>query len=271
MQILPLLLACGVLLTGCIIPRIQTSRLGPDRILSDAEVLKVNELIAQADRLWKSRVEPGNADKALETLNESIKIAPHNSQSLWRAARACYWLAERAGEANDKPTQLKLAEQGIDFGKHAIAVDTERKEGYYYLALSYAMRADASPTTGLTLVPTMIKLLKRADEPVGPGLDYSGPDRVMGQIYLQAPPWPTSVGDVDEAMDHLEDACDDHPEFPENNLALGEAYLKIRKYGDARKHLNRVLAAQPAPDWAAELPRLQQRAQEMLAKIPLKK
>lgn len=261
---------CTVLMTGCFGPKIRFAQLGPDRILTDAEVEKVRVMVSEADRLWLDRGTPGSAEKALDTLRESLKLAPHNIQALWRAARACAWVAERVGDAKDKVLQAKLADEGIGYAQRATFVDSDRKQGYYYLALCYAMRADATPSNGLALVPLMVKALKKADEPVGGGLDYSGPDRVLGQIYLNAPPWPTSVGDVEEAVEKLENACDQNPEFPENQLALGEAYIKTRKYRDARKHLDRVLKAEPAPDWAPELPRLKEKAAKLMEKLPSK-
>lgn len=261
---------CCVLTTGCFSPKFRVTKLGPDRILTDEEEDKVHGMVKAADQLWRERATPGNAATSLDTLREALKLAPYNVQALWRAARACAWLAERAGEAKDKPEQVKLADEGIGYAQRATFVDPDRKEGHYYLALCFAMHADAVPSQGLALVPKMIKELKKADEPVGGGLDYSGPDRVLGLIYLNAPPWPTSVGDVEEAVEKLENACDQHSEFPENQLALGEAYIKTRKYRDARKHLERVLKAEPAPDWAAELPRLKEKAAKLMEKLPSK-
>jgi tetratricopeptide (TPR) repeat protein len=269
----PLLLATSVLLSisGCALfaPRVHVSKLGPDRILTDEEVAKAQKLVEDSDKLWQARTDPLNVEKALDALKESLKIAPHNSQALWRAARATFWMAERAGAEKNKKKQLALADQGIDYAKRAIFVDTASKGGHYYLALNYGMHADAAPSQGLAMVQPMLKELKIVDK-MGGSYDYSGPDRVMGQIYLNAPPWPTSVGDLDTAIEHLEEAADETPEYPENHLALAEAYLKARKHGETRKHLQRVLDAQPKPDWAAELPGWQKRAAELMAKLPKK-
>ncbi|MCX7825273.1 MAG: tetratricopeptide repeat protein [Verrucomicrobiae bacterium] len=261
----------GLTFTGCALfsRPIAVSKLGPDRILTDEEVAKAQKLVEDSDKLWQGRADPANVERALETLKESLKIAPHNSQALWRAARACFALAERAGNEKDKKRQLELADQGIDYAKRAIFVDTASKGGHYYLALNYGMRADALPSQGLAMVKPMLKELKIVDD-LDSSYDYGGPDRVRGLIYLNAPPWPTSVGDIEEAIDLLEDAAEEHPKYPENHLALGEAYLKARKYNDARKCFQRVLDAQPAPDWAAELPGWQKRARELMAKLPKK-
>ena len=263
------LTAVFTLSIGCLPPRIRMGRLGPDRVLTDDEIRKADKKIVEADKVWASRGDPANVEKALGLLHESLNVAPHNTQALWRAARACYWLAERAGHAKDEKKQLEQAEQGITYAKHAIFVDTQSAEGNYYLALNYAMRADASKATGLSLVKPMLEALKRTDE-LDDELDYGGARRVMGQIYMSAPPWPTSVGDVEEAIEQLEDVIEDFPNYPENHLVLAEAYIKTRKYGDARKQLNIVLTAQPAPDWAVELPEWQEHARELAKKLPQK-
>jgi tetratricopeptide (TPR) repeat protein len=267
-QLVAIVLLCA-LSTGCFYGRPRIKQLGPDRVLTDAEVKKAEQKIVEADKVWAARIEPANVQKALDFLQESLKLAPHNTQALWRAARASYWLAEQAGLAKDEKKQFSLAEIGASYAKHAIFVDTESAEGNYFLALNFAMQADAAKTKGLAMIKPMLDALKRANE-LNEQLDYAGPRRVMGQIYLEAPPWPTSVGDPEQAMELLEDAIEDHPNYPENHLVLAEAAIKLRQHNKARKQLERVLAAQPAPDWTAELPRWQKKAQELLKKLPQK-
>ena len=90
----------------------------------------------------------------------------------------------------------------------------------------------------------------------------------MGQIYMSAPSWPTSVGDVDQAIELLEDVVEDFADYPENHLVLAQAYFKARKHNDVCRQLDIVLAAKPAPDWAAELPEWQETARALLNKLP---
>lgn len=267
-HLIPIVMFCA-LSAGCFYMKPRIKQLGPDRILTDTEVRKAEQKIVEADKAWAARVEAANVQKAFDLLRESLKLAPHNTQALWRAARACYWLAEQAGIAKDERKQFSLAEIGASYAKHAIFVDTESAEGNYFLALNFAMQADAAKSKGLAMVKPMLDAFKRANE-LNEQLDYGGPRRVMGQIYMEAPPWPTSVGDVEQAVELLEDAIEDHPSYPENHLVLAEAWIKMRKYSAARKHLDRVLTAQSAPDWAAELPRWQKRAQELAKKLPQK-
>lgn len=261
------LAAVGALSAGCFPAQIHMGRLGPDRILTDDEIRKADQKIVEADKVWASRADPANIEKALGLLRDSLLVAPHNTQALWRAARVSYWMAERAGHAKDEKKQLEQAELGITYAKHAIFVDTQSAEGNYYLALNYAMRADASKATGLSLVKPMLDALKRSNE-LDDELDYGGARRVMGQIYMSAPSWPTSVGDVDQAIELLEDVVEDFADYPENHLVLAQAYFKARKHNDVCRQLDIVLAAKPAPDWAAELPEWQETARALLNKLP---
>lgn len=266
---LVLVVLFSVLSMGCIMGGPRFKQLGPDRILTDAEVHKAEQKIVEADKAWAARAEPGKVAQSLDLLLESLKLAPHNTQALWRAARACYWLAEQAGTAKDVRKQFSLAETGASYAKHAIIVDTESAEGNYFLALNFAMQADAAKSKGLAMIKPMLDALKRANE-LDEQLDYGGPRRVMAQIYLEAPPWPTSVGDPEQALDLLEDVIEDFPDYAENHLVLAEVAIKLRQYGRARKQLDRVLAAKAESDWAAELPQWQDKARELKKKLPQK-
>lgn len=267
-QLISIVLLCA-LSTGCFYRGPRIKQLGSDRVLTDSEVRKAERKIVEAEKAWAARIEPGNVQKSLDLLQESLKLAPHNTQALWRAARAHYWLAEQAGMAKDARKQFNLAEIGASYAKHAIFVDTESAEGNYFLALNYAMQADAAKSRGLAMVKPMLDALKRAQE-LNEQLDYGGPRRVMAQIYLEAPPWPASVGDPEQALDLLEDVIEDYPDYPENHLVLAEVAIKLRQYSKARKQLDLVLATQPAPGWAAELPQWQDKARELKKKLPQK-
>jgi len=69
-------------------------------------------------------------------------------------------------------------------------------------------------------------------------LDYGGPDRSLGMLYLEAPPWPISLGNRNKARSHLQAAVALSPGCPENHIALAEAYAK---WGEAR-NLERELS-----------------------------
>lgn len=70
-------------------------------------------------------------------------------------------------------------------------------------------------------------------------VDFAGPDRSLGLLYLQAPGWPTSIGSRIKARQHLRRAVELAPQYPENRLTLIEACIR---WGD-RKGVQRELKA----------------------------
>jgi len=63
-----------------------------------------------------------------------------------------------------------------------------------------------------------------------PNYDKAGPARVRSLVLLRAPGWPLGPGDADAGLASARRAVELHPEFPPNQLALGEA---LAKTGDA--------------------------------------
>ena len=52
--------------TGCFYGRPPIRQLGPDRVLTDAEVNKAEQKIVEAEKAWAARVKPGNVSKSLD-------------------------------------------------------------------------------------------------------------------------------------------------------------------------------------------------------------
>jgi tetratricopeptide (TPR) repeat protein len=56
--------------------------------------------------------------------------------------------------------------------------------------------------------------------------DFAGAHRSLGLLYLDAPGWPTSIGNRSKARLHLRKAVELSSDYPDNWLSLLEAYLK---------------------------------------------
>lgn len=97
--------------------------------------------------------------------------------------------------------------------------------GHYLLAYLVAKEAQLAPLRGLDLVPVMEQEALRASS-LDPQVDFGGPDRMLGNLYLQAPSPPVSVGDIDKALEHYEKAVATAPDFAMNRLGLATALLE---------------------------------------------
>jgi tetratricopeptide (TPR) repeat protein len=157
-------------------------------------------------------------------------------------ARALYYLTLTA-ETGDKAARLAKRCLKIDIGDDAPA------EGHFYLALCMGARALARNMEGLSLIPKMVEQAEMALEK-SENIANAGPHRLLGGIYLRAPAWPLSVGDLDEAIMHLEKATKLGPHWPENYLMLAEALIEDDRKEEARAAYERAeaLLADPAAD-----------------------
>ena len=99
--------------------------------------------------------------------------------------------------------------------------------------------AQVSPTKGLVLIKKMLKGAQRV-EALDKKFDHSAGARLLGGIYLKAPAWPTSVGDSELAVEHLQRAVETSSEWPENKLLLAEAYYEEDQIDEAKSLLEDV-------------------------------
>lgn len=128
------------------------------------------------------------------------------------------------------------ADKVILLGAGMQADDAARVEGAYYQALGMARRLDANRALGE--IKPMMAMAQIAVE-IDPAYDAAGALSLMGKIYLEAPPWPASVGDEDEAVEVLGRAVSLAP-TPLNRLFLGQALYHAEEPTQAAVELRRA-------------------------------
>ena len=60
-----------------------------------------------------------------------------------------------------------------------------------------------------------------------PDVSSAGPYRVLGMVYLKAPPWPRGIGDGDKALELLQEAVRRSPEYPLNRIFYARALWEV--------------------------------------------
>jgi tetratricopeptide (TPR) repeat protein len=181
---------------------------------------------------------------------------PHNSETTWQFARACFDLAEFSTNSTER---AEIAEQGIAACRQLITREPNSAVAHYYLGMNLGQLAQTKSLGALKLVDQMereFSIARRLDE----SFDYAGPDRNLGLLYREAP-WFGSIGSRPKARQHLVRAVELAPHYPENRLNLLEAYLKWSDRNGARRELKALEAIWPrartnlvgqawAPSWA---------------------
>jgi len=134
-------------------------------------------------------------------------------------SRLSLHLAERTPEADQREN---LAAEGVRFAEAAIALGADGDGAvHYYLAANLGLVVRDHVILAMENLPRLQGELQRAVD-LSPEIDDGGPLRVLGILYLKAPPWPTGFGDGDKALDLLREAVEKHPDHPLNHLFYAE-------------------------------------------------
>ncbi|MGZ8243178.1 sterol transporter outer membrane protein BstC [Methylomagnum sp.] len=146
-------------------------------------------------------------------------------------SRVCLRLAERQSNAE---TREKLAAEGVRFADEALALGASDKGAvHYYLAANLGLAVRDQPTLAQQNLPRLENEMRHAVE-LSQDTDDGGPLRLLGMLYLKAPPWPVGIGDGDKALDLLKQAVDKHPAHPLNHLFYAQALWEVE--GDSAAH-----------------------------------
>jgi tetratricopeptide (TPR) repeat protein len=172
--------------------------------------------------LAQSPASKESAQSIYEAARSCFESARTNVTAAWEAGRAAFDLGELT---HDNHERSAVAQAGIDLCRRAVALDPKSAGGHYYLALNLGELASAKRFGAIKLLHEMERELQTAAT-LDPKLDYAGPDRSLGLLYLEAPLFPIGIGSRDKARTHLERAVSLNPDYPENLLSLAEAYAK---------------------------------------------
>ena len=147
---------------------------------------------------------------------------PTNTEAATTFARACFdWADFATTDAN----RAAVADEGIAACRRAIVLQPKSAPAHLYLGMNLGQVARTKLLSALGILDEMEAVWKKAIE-LDPKFDHAGAHRSLGLLYLDAPGWPTSIGNKKKARQHFEKALELHPEYPGNRLCLLEAQLK---------------------------------------------
>lgn len=147
-------------------------------------------------------------------------------------SRISLHLAERAA---DRERQEKLATEGVRFAEQAVGLGADGDGAvHYYLAANLGLAVRNDLPLALENLPRLEGEMKRAVD-LNPEVDQGGPLRLLGMLYLKAPPWPGGIGDGDKALELLGRAVDQYPGHPLNHLFHAEALWEVEGDGAAEQ------------------------------------
>ena len=182
----------------------------------------------------------------------------------WRFCRTIFYMSELIDEPSEK---IRWIIKGEELSEQVISLNPQRVEGYYYIAVFKGRRAETA-NIGLTA----LKLAKKVEEyglkakSIDETFSNEGPLRLLALLYAKAPPWPTSIGDMDDAFENAQRALE-LSDYPMNHLVMAEVLIEDDEPEDAIDELHKVLSANKEGDWAWEGEQWRPYAMGLLKKI----
>jgi len=225
-----------------------------------------SELVSMADEKALEGAPRKQLMRALDALEKALDLrrepGRERMEILWRKSRVLYLLADSATVEDPMSSWLEAGEEA---GREAAGIMPERVEGHYYQAINKGLLAQDATVGAITMVPDVAEAARRAIE-IDESYDDAGPLRLLGKIYVMAPPWPASIGDLEEGISLLEKACT-VSSYPLNRLFLGEAYIEAGEKEQGLEHIYYVLRQPRKGRWAVTGERWRTYARMLLRKL----
>ncbi|MBI4585298.1 MAG: tetratricopeptide repeat protein [Planctomycetes bacterium] len=218
--------------------------------------------MAEADQLYLEPRSPAKVRQSLSVAAQSISRA-NGYAALWRAARACAWLAD---SELDEEERHRYAFEGVAISKEAARLAPQLPESHFYYALNLGLLSQIEGK-GLNRIPVLERLAKKVVE-LDEKFEHAGGHRFLGLLYLETKDYPfAAIGDLEDAFRHLKRACELAPDYGHNQLALAQAYYEDGEYEKAAERLKLVLASPAPPDESEDHRKWVEKAKELLEEI----
>jgi tetratricopeptide (TPR) repeat protein len=131
--------------------------------------------------------------------------------------------------------------------------EEDRGDVHYYLAVNLGINVEKHPVAAVKNLDRLVASLEKAMV-LTPDVSNGGPYRVLGMVYLKAPPWPRGIGDGDKALELLQEAVRRHPEYPLNRIFHARALWEVEGEDNAQEiteHLEEALRLLNQEQWKA--------------------
>lgn len=204
----------------------------------------------KADQLWLER--DGTAKSAregLKMLEEHLANNPDDFEALWRAARFCFWVCDRADEESEAGRAIKreFGQKGYQYAEKIIAKWPNMVEGYYYYTINLGEYGKGIGKLKAIKMGLAKKFEQNGEKAVAIDKRYEqcGPLRAMGRFYFSAP-WP--VHNAEKSIKYLKDAIQLCPNKVRSHAYLAETLIDEKRYEEARQIINQGLSvSDPVP------------------------
>ena len=221
-----------------------------------------------------------HATKTQELKCALAQLRMSDDQTLSRTAtgaKTAYLLADRHRDPKDRE---QLAAEGVKWAQNALDSLKATKQGvnrdvgciHYYLAINLGIVVHEHTAMAVKNLNRLVEHLKTAVQWC-PDEEQGGALRVLGLLYLMAPPWPKGIGDGDLALEMLGRAAKEYPQHPLNHIFYAQVLWELEEAESEQQirdllQLGRDLLEKG--NWGTARKRWQNLAQDLAKKTGMK-
>jgi hypothetical protein len=201
------------------------------------------------------------AQEALSKYREAAVKAENKFEAFWKLSRIHYYIGTRTESKEEKTV---IFGQGLYYAKKAVALESEKPDGHYWLGISYGVYGEAR---GVLKSLSFVKSIKEAMNKVielDRGYEDGGPDRVLGRVYFKVPDF--AGGSKKKSLEHLLKSKELAPNDALTRCYLADTFLSLKEEDKAREELEYVLSMESDPRWIAGVDNHKEDAKKMLQK-----
>jgi predicted Zn-dependent protease len=213
---------------------------------SPAPSQPIPEVVSKAESLFKQRTDISNLREAVKLLAAARSADNRSFEVEWKFSKFSYFLGKHS---TDEKESSAAFEKGKEAGMIASRMEPNKPDGYFWYGANLGELARRSPiTVGIQSVPDIQQAMNKVIE-IDPAYQKGSAYDALAQIELRTT---MTGGKAEKAVELLEKALETEKDNTGLRLHLAEAYLAVKKQGEARKQLDLLLQMKPNPDYVPE-------------------
>jgi tetratricopeptide (TPR) repeat protein len=214
------------------------------------------------DALYRDRENRASATKAAEIWAARLAANPRDFDSAFKLAQARYWLGTNG---LPEPERKAALEAGIESARAAIAMNSGRPEGHFWLAANMGALAESFGLRQGIKYRGQIKDALLAALKANPAYLDGSADRAIGRWYFKVPG--LFGGSSRKSEEHLRKSLTYNPNSVISRLFLAETLEDLGRVAEARKEAQAAIDAPFDPNWTPEDRRFKEQAKRLLQRL----
>jgi hypothetical protein len=214
------------------------------------------------DALYKDRENLASAKKAVEIWAARLSDNAKDFESAYKLAQARYWLGTNG---LPEPERKPALEAGIAAARTAIAINSGRPEGHFWLAANMGALAESFGMRQGIRYRGQIKDALLMTLKLDPAFLDGSADRALGRWYFKVPG--LFGGSNKQSEMHLRKSLTYNPNSIISHIFLAETLADMGRKDEARKELQAAIDAPLDPNWTPEDRRFKETATRLLREL----